>query len=31
MTRNVAVTNNNEDNKMDLGWIGLIGLAGLFV
>jgi hypothetical protein len=29
MTRDVAATNNNDDNDMDWGWLGLIGLAGL--
>jgi MYXO-CTERM domain-containing protein len=31
-TRNVAATNDNDDddNDMDWGWLGLIGLAGLF-
>jgi len=30
MTRDVAATNNNEnDDDMDWGWLGLIGLAGL--
>lgn len=30
MTRDVAATNDNEnDDDMDWGWLGLIGLAGL--